>query len=75
MTRNDSISSMTLNEAIDRVVATYGALPVLARTLRATFRLNRPPPLTDAETLSDFVRRDVGLGPKAPSASVHRNFF
>ncbi len=64
MTRNDSYSDLPpLTEAVDRVVATYGALPVLLRALRAAIRSKRPPPTINTDALPDHLRRDIGFDP------------
>ena len=72
MTRNENIPS--LSDTIDRAVASYGALPVLIRALRASLWVKRPPPLTDADSLPDHLRRDVGLGPQV-GPNPDRIFF
>jgi len=65
MTRDEHFYDLRpLNEAIERAVATYGALPVLARVLRATLRQTQAPPDPNTATVPDYLRRDVGLDPE-----------
>lgn len=62
MTRNESINdSLNLPDTIEEAVAKFGRLPVLFWALVATVRPNRPPPLTAADELPKFLKRDVGL--------------
>jgi len=72
MTRHDSVHQpLPIGQTIDRVVAEYGALAVLFGTLVAIFG-RRAPPLTPADRLPEFLRRDVGLPPGRSRADWHR---
>ena len=64
MTRNDPfLTTRPLDDAIELAIQTYGALPVLARVLRATLRPTQRPPNRLPDDLPDYLRRDIGLDP------------
>lgn len=58
---------ITPNRSIERLIARYGAMPVLWATIRALLkpRKRRPRP-PDPAHLSPHWRRDIGLPPHEP---------
>ena len=76
MTRNDSITDVpNLTEMVDRAVAIHGAIPVLIRAIRATFRVDRPPPLISVDDLPSHLRKDIGFAPKVDMSTAQMRFF
>ncbi|ETX30591.1 hypothetical protein [Roseivivax isoporae] len=54
-------------DTLEDIIARHGIRKVGFALLRALLRhrAKRPPPLVDADTLTPYLRRDVGLPPEA----------